>query len=353
MRFAEFRATRYFPALDGLRALSICAVIWHHATPEQLSGVAGRGHLGVRLFFALSGFLITTLLLREKQSTGSLALGRFWLRRSLRLFPLYYAVLALFVAYAFSLPIDAAQRLHFFDSLPFYATHTANWFVHFGVTHPILFAFAWSLSTEEQFYLLWPPLIKWLPRRGWLVLALLALIVLDQLLERDLLPWAIPRLSLPGIIVRSFVASIGFGALLAIGLDDARGFRWLSRGLGHAFSLPVCVLLVATGVAWPPHMFVFFELALAALVASAVLCPQHALARALGSAPLRHVGRVSYGMYLFHVPIIGALRRVFPMWAHDALFLFALGLPLSVLLASASHRWFEAWFLKLRPAGRK
>ena len=89
-RFVE---TRHFPALDGLRGLSILAVIWHHAVDP--AGI--WGYFGVSLFFAISGFLITTLLLRERAATGRISLRNFYMRRTLRIFPLYYAVVALYV----------------------------------------------------------------------------------------------------------------------------------------------------------------------------------------------------------------------------------------------------------------
>ena len=92
----RFLSERYFPAFDGLRCLAICGVLWHHCLPwpwpktwgEAWPGWLGRGHAGVPLFFALSGFLITTLLLAEHRSTGDIALGSFWARRTLRIFPL-------------------------------------------------------------------------------------------------------------------------------------------------------------------------------------------------------------------------------------------------------------------------
>jgi peptidoglycan/LPS O-acetylase OafA/YrhL len=89
--------------LDGLRCLSIAAVIWHHAGGTRHSGLLFRGHHGVSLFFAISGFLITTLLLRERVRNGQVSLGRFYGRRTLRIFPLYYAVIALYVALVYLL----------------------------------------------------------------------------------------------------------------------------------------------------------------------------------------------------------------------------------------------------------
>jgi peptidoglycan/LPS O-acetylase OafA/YrhL len=93
--FARFRKTGYFPSLDGLRCLAIVPVVWHHSTPYPYAGLLGRGPLGVDLFFAISGFLITTLLLRERDQAAGVSVRRFYVRRAARIFPLYYAVLGL------------------------------------------------------------------------------------------------------------------------------------------------------------------------------------------------------------------------------------------------------------------
>ncbi len=345
----KFRATKYFPALDGLRCFSIAAVIWHHSTPRQLEGLAGRGHLGVRLFFCISGLLITMLLLRERRASGSIDLSRFWMRRCLRIFPLYYGVLGLFTLFALSLPATSAIRSHFFASLPYYLSHTSNWFVNYNVAHAVLFGFAWSLSTEEQFYLCLPLLVKKLTGRATLALTLILLIVIDQLTERQLLTFIFPHHSRLEIIVTSFMASIGFGALLAVALEDPRGFKILRPVLAHQFSAPLVLILVVTWLVWPPKVFILFEAALALFVATCAIGGEFGLVRALAFRPLCHVGRVSYGMYLFHVPVIGALRLAFPAIAGRAMVLFPIAFLVTTLLATLSHRSFEAFFLAMRP----
>ena len=348
----RFRSTRYFPALDGLRCFSIAAVIWHHSTPRQLEGLAGRGHLGVRLFFCISGLLITTLLLRERRQSGSVDVVRFWARRCLRIFPLYYCVLAGFTVFALRLPIASAVRGHFLANLPYFLSHTSNWFINYNVPHPVLFAFAWSLSTEEQFYLCLPLLVKKLTARMSLALMFVALITIDQLAEHRLLTFILMPHSRAEIIVTSFMASIGFGALLAVALDDPRGFRILKPWLAHRLSAPAILCLVTVWLIWPPREFFLFEAALALFVAACALGSDYGLVRALASKPLCHVGRVSYGMYLFHVPIIGALRRAIPSIAQRAEILFPAALLVTTLFATLSFRYFESIFLAMRPTSR-
>ncbi len=348
----QFRKTKYFPALDGLRCFSIAAVIWHHSTPRQLEGLAGRGHLGVRLFFCISGLLITTLLLRERRASGSIDLIRFWTRRCLRIFPLYYCVLAGFTVFAWCLPSSSPVRCHFITNLPFFVSHTSNWFINYNVPHPVLFAFAWSLSTEEQFYLCLPLLVKKLTTPVSMALLLVALITIDQLAEHRLLAFILTPHSRAEIIVTSFMASIGFGALLAVALDDPRGFKALRRWLAHRLSAPTILCLVIVWLIWPPREFFLFEAALALFVAACSLGGDYAFVRMFASKPLCHVGRVSYGMYLFHVPVIGALRRLIPSIAQRAELLFPLAFLATTLLATLSFRHFESIFLAMRPGSR-
>lgn len=158
----RFRSTRFFASLDGLRCLSILAVIWHHTAGHSFDlALSRRGHHGVTLFFAISGFLITTLLLREKQRLGDISLRKFYMRRSLRIFPLYYTVLLIYIALVAAMERGTHAGREFWGNLPAYATYTSNWFVDLKGER-VIFYFAWSLATEEQFYLVWPWVQKYL-----------------------------------------------------------------------------------------------------------------------------------------------------------------------------------------------
>ncbi len=337
-RHTTFSTTTYFASLDGLRALSILPVVWHHATPRPLEGALGRGPLGVELFFAISGFLITTLLLRERQASGTIALGSFYARRSLRIFPLYYLVLGLFVLHAVVIRAPGPIRDHFFASLPFHATYTSNWFVDWSAPHPIVFAFGWSLATEEQFYLVWPFVVR--ARRLLVpVLFMAGLVVLDQVAEAG----ALPIRGLALAMVRSFATPIGLGSLVALGLHSPATFRLLDAFLGHRFaSLAMLVAVVlAAAFAWP--LFVT-HLAMVALVVAVSLREDHVLAPWLRAAPMKHLGRVSYGMYLFNVPAIMLARH----FVARTIAVFVVGLVLTVAWATLAHRFVEGPFFALR-----
>lgn len=341
----DFEKTTHFSSLDGLRCLSIVPVVWHHATPRQLDGVLGKGPLGVHLFFAISGFLITTLLLRERKAHGSISLSGFYLRRALRIFPLYYAVLLAFALRTALFVADSPQRDHFFASLPYYATYTTNWFVDFDVPHPVTFGFSWSLATEEQFYLTFPFVIAL--ARGWRVPVLFAVgaFGLDFALEHGALASLVPPTSLGFRVLTSISAPICLGALLANALHVESSRRLFFRVLGARVSAPLALGFFAFAVAadWP---LVVIHLAMAALVGAVCVRPDHGLAQVLTLGAPSFVGKVSYGIYLFHVSVITATKAFLPNASAVALFVVAL--PVSVLCAAISYRYFEGPLLALR-----
>jgi peptidoglycan/LPS O-acetylase OafA/YrhL len=345
--------SRRLPVLDGLRCLAIVAVVWHHSLPRAVDGWLGRGHVGVPLFFALSGFLITLRLLAERRDTGDIALGRFWLRRGLRIFPLYYLVLAGFVLVLAAREPTEATR-HFFASLPFYASYTSNWFVNFNVAHPVSFAFAWSLATEEQFYLWWPPLLRRAERlgRGLAPLALLGLVGLDQVMGGGTLAaWLAPGSALSRVAT-SLSSAMLLGACWAWLLLQPRFAAKLAVVVGAEPALALMATLTAVCIVNPFGPPLLLDAAFAGLVAAAALNRGRGLlGRTLSLRPMLHIGRVSYGIYLFHVPLLAMLRRSCPALAEQPFLSFVLTLSLATAIATVSHRYLESPLLalKLRP----
>lgn len=327
--------------------MSILPVVWHHSTPRPLPGLLGKGPAGVDLFFCISGFLITTLLVREKARVGRIQLVDFYVRRALRILPLYYATLLAYVVFASCLPVDTPQRAHFFRTLPLYATFTANWFGDFGVSHAILFSFAWSLCIEEQFYAFWPWLVHKLSGRSAL-LVMLSIVVIDLLTERGTLSWLIAPGGQAFRIVTSFATPIGLGAILALLLDGERSFALLVSALGATWSAPVALAAVCVLLVSPSAPLLAFQLALTALVGACVIREQNGLSLVLETRAASYIGRVSYGLYLLNLTAIGSVRRLFPAQAASASFVFALSFPLALGLAALSHRYLEAPFLRLR-----
>nr|AYM52575.1 acyltransferase 3 [Aetherobacter rufus] len=346
-RHAAYLSTAHFASLDGLRFFSIVPVVWHHSTLGPLPGVLGKGPLGVELFFAISGFLITTRLVREQRARGDVAVRQFYARRALRIFPLYYAVLGVYALRAWLVLPASPERAHFLRSLPFWATYTADWFVDVAVTHPIIFSFGWSLAVEEQFYLLWPWIVR--ATRGALfpVGAALLLLAADQSVERGLFAGSLPASGLAHRMITSLSTPICLGALLACVLDRPRSFAAAMRLLGHRASAPLAFLALAALVIADGAPLFAVHVALALLVGACCARPDHGLAAITDAVPLRWVGTVSYGVYLLHVSAITAWKRVLPAAWISAPLVFALSFAVSLGLAAASYRWFERPFLRL------
>lgn len=336
----EFFAARYFPSLDGLRAISIVPVVWHHCTPSVYGGVLGRGPVGVDLFFAISGFLITTLLLREIQRTGGVNLRAFYVRRSFRIFPLYYLVLGLHGAFAAWIRPEWSASRTFLEHIVAYATYTANWLEARSYAGPILFAFAWSLCVEEQFYAFWAPVLAWLRNLGVAALLMSTWLCVDILLELGYLDWGDPNRTLLIRVITSFASPIGFGALAAIAIHDAR-FRSLWRFFGTRIASVILAACVTSLLVRPWAPLPVLHLALAIWVVSCATRRDHALAWLLDHRLMRAIGRVSYGIYLWHVPVIGALRAIDPRVRSHALLVFAVALPLSIAVATVSYLVLE------------
>jgi peptidoglycan/LPS O-acetylase OafA/YrhL len=344
-----FLARKYFGALDGLRGISIIAVVWHHAAGHDLPGVLGRGYLGVHLFFAISGLLITTLLLREQSRSGTISLRNFYIRRTLRIFPAYYAVIVVYAVLVFLVDRHSAAGIRFFSNLPYFLTYTSNWYVikanWFLGYERIIFYYAWSLATEEQFYLFWPSVVR-IARRWYAPIAFMILLMACGEVSR----WAIAtrRLDPSPLAVRmisSVATPICMGCLAAYLLHREAGYRFARRIAGQSWSAPLAVVFLVAVCSFEAPMLLVAA-AMTFLVTACVVRPDNALRRVLEQRVLTYVGTVSYGMYLLHMLAINAVHRMLPRVSPVAS--FALALPLAVLLAGLSYRYFEQRFLALK-----
>lgn len=344
--FDRFRDKKQFGSLDGIRALSILGVVWHHTRIGEHPLFAQRGFLGVDLFFTISGFLIVTLLLRERERTGRISLRGFYARRVLRIFPLYYAVLLGCAAIAVA--SSSAEALRLREDLPYAFSYLSNW-----VPTSSLLSITWSLSAEEQFYLVWPALMIVAGRRVIFVLVLaLAACASLMLLHGPL------ALELPEFIWQTSFFPILLGVLLAHLLHGRRSFLLLARVLawrGAPLVTGAVVLGLMAGLDADLQGLprISIHLAMLAFLASCVMREDHLAARVLRFAPLARIGVLSYGIYLLHMfARHAAAMMVRPLehhgdFVHGTAF-FLVTLALSIVAAELSYRFFESRFLKLK-----
>jgi len=335
---------RRFPLLDGLRCIAIVAVIWFHSVDgSNYTSLLTKGNQGVSLFFVISGFLITTLLLRERDGIGDISLRRFYIRRTLRIFPLYYGMLALYVILVAVVERHSEAGAQFWQNLPYFLTYTSNWFVPPLDSHHVIFLFAWSLATEEQFYLFWPWIVRAGAKPAALVAVMLTIIVAHYI---AMTAGAGGSTVLPARILFHLSPPICMGAIAALMLHSPKGFRWVEPLINARYGglAALIALTAALSIDGVPD-WVWF-LTMTWLVAACVVRPGQGLAIVLAQPIVRHIGVVSYGMYLMHLLWINVAQRILHM--HDDFSIFIIALLLSIVAASISFRYFETPILNMK-----
>ncbi|MCM3870761.1 MAG: acyltransferase [Pyrinomonadaceae bacterium] len=301
----------YHPELDGLRGISILLVMVHHFYQSVLPG----GFLGVDIFFVLSGFLITSLLLKEWNRDGTIRIRDFYIRRALRLMPALIAtVLLLSLLAFFFLSGNNAFRTH--QGVWLTLSYVSNFlyaFYYFSADNPL--GVTWSLAIEEQFYLLWPVILWFVLKAGMsrrVLLGSLTLSILAIVLYRSLL------VEYGTTIVRLYYSSdtradgLLIGCLVAIVVAqnlfsrDNR-FEFYAKVLaGIGFFYLVFMALNSTWIDLSLHQglpFTLIPLSAGMILVVLVKWPPRTAIRALSFAPLVWIGQVSYGLYLWHWPV--------------------------------------------------
>lgn len=343
----------HFAALDGLRFVAILSVVFHHSplttAMAPWSVLFTRGFLGVDFFFVISGFLITSLLLRERERKGRVSLAGFYKRRALRILPLYYLVVTAIGGYYVLLrgSADAA------DYWPFYYLFLANFLVG---DIPMLSP-TWSLSVEEQYYMVWPLLLIALPRRFLLWGVALATVPYVIVIESGLgfARWPVGPLNIS--LQLTAYLPILMGAALAILLERRESFTVLWRMLGHRWaSVGFWALLIAELALLPGNLsgwpYPVVHLTMTALIGSLVIREDTPLMPLLTLQPVVRIGMISYGIYLLHHLArhfaVVITERFFGAPADHLAFFMFLFVGGSILLAEISFRFYERPFLALR-----
>jgi peptidoglycan/LPS O-acetylase OafA/YrhL len=366
----------YSPGLDGLRAFAVIAVLLYHADLAWIPG----GFLGVEVFFVISGYLITALLLAEWRQRGRIDLKNFWLRRARRLLPALYVLLVVTLAFAVVfLPGEVAGlRADVFAAF----AYVTNWYLIFGqesyfeaVGRPSLLQHLWSLAVEEQFYLIWPPILALglcigatrLRRRRVLSVALFGALASAVAMALLYAPGVDPSRIYYGTDTRA--TGLLCGAALAFLWSPGEKYRpWeahhrsmmlaargrFRRRWGWTAPLLLDILGFAAlgGLLWfclhlgefQPFLYIggFALVGLATTATIMAVVHPHTLigARLLGSAPLRWVGVRSYGIYLWHWPVFILTRPELDV-PIDGLSLLAVRLSATIVLADLSYRYIE------------
>jgi peptidoglycan/LPS O-acetylase OafA/YrhL len=346
----------YVAGLDGVRAFSVAAVLAYHAGVNHVTG----GFLGVDAFFALSGFLITSLLLGEARNTSTIKLGAFWARRARRLLPALLLVLCFVGLFSW---LGAAQGTYPGLRLDSLSTllYVANWhFILEGSSYfqaalaPSPLTHTWSLAIEEQFYLVWPLVVLALVKLKRSPATLMVVAAVGALASTAWMAWLHQGGGDPTRLyygtdshAMTMLTGAAFAALLATWARSASPSALRARGtagagvqlvgLAGALTLSVMALKVTGTTPWLyKGGFLLAGVATVAIIASVVLVPRGVLGVALGLGPIRYVGRISYGLYLWHFPLF--------LWLdHDRTGLVGvrlLGLRLIVTLGVATASFF-------------
>jgi peptidoglycan/LPS O-acetylase OafA/YrhL len=336
----------YIPELQGLRGIAVLAVIFYHCHPRLVGtwiyGPSLWGWAGVNLFFVLSGFLITSILLESRHKPRYFR--NFYGRRVLRIWPVY--VLVLVVVYL--------EAPWFIGPTIGEAIRTAPWWAYLfflqNLVHialPPALGPTWSLAIEEQYYFLWAPLVRVLRRSWMLTAALLAAIVASPLIRHANFQWMTPTNTL------IHLDGIAWGSLLAVGLHRLRLRRrtWIALGLAGLIGGWWAAATVAGGTAWlDSALAVAFAGAMLASIASTGA--RNPLNLALAHGPLAYFGRISYGMYMIHISVF-----IFFGWFDLKMDRYGIAGNLAVVAfrlamtaAAATVLWyaFESQILKLK-----
>jgi peptidoglycan/LPS O-acetylase OafA/YrhL len=333
----------YRPGLDGLRAVAVLLVlVFHVAQPHRFAGF-----IGVDVFFTLSGFLITTILVREIDRTRAIAFGRFYIRRFLRLYPALIVMLIVWTpAFTWIVP-SATPAIAAKDALVA-ATYTSNIYMTWRGTWLGPFTHTWSLALEEQYYLIWPVVLLLVLRRTrretlaviCFAAALVAAILTVHDFRYGAATYPLQSTSL-GLLCGSALA-------LAAGMRPVRAMRGAAGASTGVALLVLELVAFSLTTAVPSGVYVVVSVVASSfLVASnGIGSGDHWVGRLLTLRWLRDLGRISYGVYLWHYPVTLAAERGLASWT--PIERFPLVAVISIGVAAVSFRYVESPFLRLK-----
>jgi peptidoglycan/LPS O-acetylase OafA/YrhL len=304
--------------------------------------------------------------LRERSRDGTISLKSFYIRRTLRIFPLYYTVLAMYVVLVFVMERHLPEGQMFFHNLPFFLTYTSNWFMDFHLAHTH-FLHSWSLATEEQFYLVWPAVIMLAGRKTIVPVIFASAVMVLDIAARPLLAHNIIDLGLFGNAVALNISpQICMGSLLAYAVHFPKSFRWCYPVLGRKWSGTIFFVLAAFIVASSridpnrdpkdmtvvDYLFLYcLYLALVGIVGSACIRERHPLRALLSNRALVYIGTISYGMYMMNQLCCNAVPK--GLYNYNQYLFFFVTAGLTILAATISYYFYERRFLRIKDRFRR
>jgi peptidoglycan/LPS O-acetylase OafA/YrhL len=345
----------FFPNLDGLRFIAASMVIFPHI--EQFKSFMGldysysiypyqSGKLGVVLFFVLSGYLITYLLLAEKNSSKNISIKKFYLRRILRIWPVYYLmiVLAIFVFpfldildYGGYTPENLSRRnvIQYFLFLPNVALFVP------------LIAQAWSVGVEEQFYIIWPVLIKYVKNKYFLFIGVISLYFI--LANGLVLFKGINFLTLiHDFIILFRIDCMAIGAFFALLLfEQKKILPILYSKYFQIFTYTILFVLLVSKVSIPFIHFQVFAILFGIIILN--LSSNNKTIISLNGKVINHLGKISYGMYMYHpVVIILVLKTLIYFNISNVFIQYLFSMLLTIFISHISYNYYELFFIKMK-----
>lgn len=357
----------YFPNLNGIRSIAALLVIIHHTELFKsfytIDGYFGKsafidviGHLGVVLFFVLSGFLITYLLLMEEKTTNRISVKKFYIRRILRIWPLYMLIiiLALFVLPQLSFfTVPGFSKDFVLDNLPLKVALYFTFFANLVLSIFGLIPYAsqtWSIGTEEQFYLVWPVIMKFVKKKR--LLLMVSIIVLYSFVPIIINSRYFGFYEYKGVITSFWngftidcMAIGGFYAVLSF--QGNKLLKILQNQYFFYFVLITTITLIIFGYSFPKFHDESYAVLFGIIIMNFAVNKQIVIS--LENKLLNYLGKISYGLYMFHpIAIVIALKICLYTNLLSNYFIYPLSILLSILLSGLSYRFFEKKFLSYK-----
>lgn len=355
----------HFPNLNSLRFFAAAVVMIHHI--EQIKDAFGLqsywnnpfvhevGKLGVVLFFSLSGFLITYLLLNERDLNGSINLKNFYLRRVFRIWPLYYLIvfLAFFVLPNFSIFNFPGKTINYSDfplkELIGYIVMLPNLVLSNFSVIPYA-SQAWSIGTEEQFYLIWPLIFIFLVRKEFITMII---IILGYIFVRRFLAEYTPSPTIFKISILSFwdtfnIDCMAIGGIFAyVQYYKLKISNFIKNDYLFIVTVLLTIFLIITGKNFGPLNYEIYSALFSIIILNLACNPS--LSKALEFKSIDYLGSISYGLYMYHVIGIVPLIYLSKKYnIHSSVLLYIFVFAFTILLAHFSYKYYEKPFLKLK-----